>query len=69
MSVGGVSLEKGRPGSTSLKECSRWLPEIRQLWREVGKALGWKRVRWKSFSLLFKEEKATEAVPSSDTRK
>jgi hypothetical protein len=44
------------------EECSRWLPEIRQLWREVGKALGWKRARWKSVSLVFKEEKATEAV-------
>jgi hypothetical protein len=40
----------------------RWLPEIRQLWREVGKALGEKRAWWKSVSLLFKEEKAREAV-------
>jgi hypothetical protein len=28
----------------------------------VGKALGWKRARWKPISLFFKEEKATEAV-------
>jgi hypothetical protein len=43
------------------KECPCWLPEIRQLWRAVEKALGWKRERWKSVS-LFNEEKATEAV-------
>jgi hypothetical protein len=44
------------------KECSRWLPEIRELWRAVGKALGWKRMRWRSVSVLFREEKATEAI-------
>jgi hypothetical protein len=50
------------------RECSRWLPGIRELWRAVGKALGWKRTRWRwrwrwrSVSVLFREEKATEAI-------
>jgi hypothetical protein len=44
------------------KECSRWLPEIRELWGAVGKALGWKRMRWRSGSVLFREERATEAI-------
>jgi hypothetical protein len=44
------------------KECPRWLPEIRELWRAVGKALGWKRMRWRSVSALFREERATEAI-------
>jgi hypothetical protein len=44
------------------KECSHWLPQIRELWRAVAKATGWRQAKWKSIARLFQEDKATEAV-------
>jgi hypothetical protein len=44
------------------KECSRWKGEIRDLWRRVGKEVGWRRAKWKPISKLFREEQAEEAV-------
>ncbi|KAI5793367.1 hypothetical protein FPQ18DRAFT_388749 [Pyronema domesticum] len=44
------------------KECLRWATEITDLWRDVRKAVGWPRPRWKPISLLFRTEKATEAI-------
>ena len=47
-------------------ECRAWLPQIRRLWKDIGKACGWKHPRAPSVKLRWKE-KATEAV-SRDTR-
>jgi hypothetical protein len=44
------------------KECPKWKDEIRDLWRDVRKAVGWPRPRWKPISLFFRTEKATEAI-------
>jgi hypothetical protein len=44
------------------KECSRWTPGIRDLWKRVNRDVGWRRARWKPISRLFREEKAEEAV-------
>jgi hypothetical protein len=30
------------------KECPKWKPQIRELWRIVGKDVGWRRAKWKS---------------------
>ena len=42
-------------------QCRAWLPQIRTLWRDIGKALGWKHPRAPSGKWLWKEE-STEAV-------
>ncbi|KAI5788746.1 ribonuclease H-like domain-containing protein [Pyronema domesticum] len=44
------------------KECSRWKGEIKDLWRRVGKDVGWRRAKWKPIARLFREERANEAV-------
>jgi hypothetical protein len=44
------------------KECPRWASEIRDLWRDVRKDVGWRNPRWKSISQLFQAEKATAAI-------
>jgi hypothetical protein len=44
------------------KECPKWNPQIRELWRRVGKDVGWQRAKWKSVAQLFKEERAEKAV-------
>jgi len=42
-------------------ECERWLPQIKTLWKEVGRALGWKHPKSKRISDLFRDDK-TEVV-------
>ena len=42
-------------------ECSDWAPQIRRLWRRVGKDCGWRHSRAPSARWLWREE-ATEAV-------
>ena len=42
-------------------EFRAWLPQIRKLWRDIGKACGWKHPRASSANRLWKE-KATAAV-------
>ena len=42
-------------------ECRAWLPQIRKLWKEIGKAHGWEHPRAPSGKWLWKE-KSTEAV-------
>jgi hypothetical protein len=44
------------------KECARWKREIKDLWWEVGKEVGWRRAKWKSISRLFAEEKAEKSI-------
>jgi ribonuclease HI len=44
------------------KECVRWKSEIKDLWRKVGRDVGWRRAKWKSVAQLFREESAEEAV-------
>ena len=45
-------------------ECERWLPQIKDLWKEVGRVLGWKHPKSKRISDLFTDNKKglTEAV-------
>ena len=43
-------------------ECRAFRPQIVKMWKEVGKALGWKKRRRKRVSDLFYREEATEAV-------
>ena len=45
-----------------LCECRAFRPQIVKMWREVGKALGWKKRRRKRVADLFYREEATEAV-------
>jgi hypothetical protein len=59
-----VRQESGRPEN----KCSHWLSEIRDLWRAVRKAVGWRRAKWKPIALLFREAKVTEAVLDFLTR-
>ena len=42
-------------------ECRAWAPQIRKLWRRVGKECGWKRLRVPSVRWMWEEE-TTEAV-------
>ena len=42
-------------------ECRAWLPQIRKLWKDIGKAHRWKHLRAPSGKWLWKEE-STEAV-------
>ena len=42
-------------------ECEAWRPQIRRLWRRVGKDCGWKHPRAPAVRKLWREE-ATEAV-------
>ena len=42
-------------------ECRAWLPQIRKLWKEIGKAHAWEHPRAPSGKWLWKE-KSTEAV-------
>ena len=42
-------------------ECRAWCPQISRLWRDIGKADGWKRPRAPSVKWLWKE-RSTEAV-------
>ena len=42
-------------------ECRRWTPEIKTLWKEVGKACRWKHPRAPSVRLLFRDERTTPA--------
>jgi hypothetical protein len=44
------------------KECSMWKTEIRNLWKMVGREVGWRRAKWKRISKLFAEEKAEKAI-------
>jgi hypothetical protein len=44
------------------KECSMWKTEIRDLWKMVGREVGWRRAKWKPISKLFAEEKAEKAI-------
>ena len=45
-------------------ECRAWMPQIRKLWRDIGKAHGWKHPRAPSGKWLWKE-KSTDAVLAS----
>ena len=42
-------------------ECRAWMPQIRKLWKDIGKAQGWRHPRAPSGKWLWKE-KSTEAV-------
>ena len=42
-------------------ECRQWTPEIKKLWKEVGKACEWKHPR-PTVRLLFNDDRATPAV-------
>ena len=42
-------------------ECRAWKPQIRRLWKDIGKAQEWKHPRAPSGKWLWKE-KSTEAV-------
>jgi hypothetical protein len=44
------------------KECTKWKGEIKDLWRRVGREVGWRRAKWKPISKLFREEKAEDAI-------
>ena len=44
--------------------CEAWRPQIRELWKEVGKLCGWKHPRAPRMALLFNDERATKAVLS-----
>ncbi|KAI5784166.1 hypothetical protein FPQ18DRAFT_418351 [Pyronema domesticum] len=44
------------------KECAKWRAEIKNLWRMVGKDVGWRRAKWKPVSKLVKEERAERAI-------
>ena len=45
-------------------ECERWLPQIKVLWKGVGRVLGWKHPKSKRISDLFTDNNKglTEAV-------
>ena len=42
-------------------ECRAWAPQIRKLWRDIGKAQGWRHPKAPSVRWLWRE-KSTEAV-------
>ena len=41
-----------------------WMPQIQELWKDVGKRCGWKHPRAPRMALLFNDERATKAVLS-----
>jgi ribonuclease HI len=43
-------------------KCRAFMPQIRQLWKEVGSTLGWKHPKGRRISYLFGCEKVTEPV-------
>ena len=45
-----------------LVKCRRWEPEIRRLWKRVGRDCGWGGARAPSVRLLFKDVRATPAI-------
>jgi hypothetical protein len=44
------------------KECATWKIEIGDLWKTVGREVGWRKMRWKPISKLFAEERAEKAI-------
>ena len=44
--------------------CKTWKPQIRELWKKVGKLCGWKHRRTPRMALFFEGERAAKAAPS-----
>jgi hypothetical protein len=44
------------------KECATWKVEIGDLWKMVGREVGWRKMRWKPIPKLFAEERAEKAI-------
>ena len=43
-------------------QCRRWAPESKKMWRDIGKACGWRHPRAHAVRHLFEDDRATPAV-------